>query len=1323
MAFMKYAYAQTTHPNVSGGKWNKVRTASGNGPSQSLIHQASEILGEQFDPNNYLLTHATIVCSVDVEPLSDPNVKLGMVRDPSTGQQINRKFAEYRIEPHCDKYINNNCFVPGTLITMADGTVKPIEDVREGDEVLTHRGRTRRVRAIMRREVDEELYEIHPRSTTERIYATGEHPFFVFRENACANCGVPVRSKSSYNARCITHLIGKFYCSRDCWYEKKVRKAQLLGDKTGEFVEARHLTGRDFISTPVVEETHCADLTLGQARLIGLFVAEGYYELDSRNDNERVGAVWAFHSAEAPTLAKTVCDLMRAEFGVECVVRDHKNDLGIHVTTRTNRDAAAFFSRWILGAGSKTKTLHPHLLRSGANVQMEVVRGWMEGDGCFQDTRAEDAVGDVRLTGSTASRSLASQMQIILRRLGISSRLTRTETPGRSRLVIDGEARVVEDNFKPKNVGWVVACGGAWIADLVQETVYEDEYLRAVDRRGGLQQKPALRFLNGYELQTIQSVRRVAYSGPVYNFDVEDDHSYIANGVAVHNCDAWSRPVLMKSYRTFIGGHNFCFAPGTRVMMADGTYRSIEQVCVGDEVITHEGRSRRVTHVFERDYEGDIRAVRFDRFKDPVLVTGNHPFRSVETYVPPTRVRPGTSASNALRYRRDQIARALRGEKNVFGDDFHAEKGWRNAEDLEVGSFVLSPRRVEGTRRKFSEAILLGYYAAEGCPMGTKSGSDGFVLSFGPHEGGVAEDARRHALRVWPDAHVAIRPSQTSLRVEVFASGAREWCIRMGGHLASTKKLDASVFEWDRESLLRLLGAWLTGDGNLHKGTLRLRGSSTSRELADQMHRVAEIVGVKSSVVFERRKIGEVMSSVQMTVGGEVRSFDVIPRHHVWTVLVSKGSVEDVAVRSARWPSLRVARSRKRSEITWWQDCRLHRVASNEPFAYKGKVYNLEVEEDHSYVIEHGIACHNCEHVQKEEESKGRILDAVARDIGDSVYIDILLATHRRHAALVRDIENGTMNTLSMGCSVVETACTKCGNVAADETEMCSHIRFEKGNYFYDNRGKRHRTAELCGHESIEPTAGVQFIEASWVAAPAFAGAVMRNILTPTGMTPEMLHQAQQVLRDPPPQWMEGQAKAATQVQVPGKAGSYYGPDGPGPLLGDYSDLMAFDFGDEGEGEAKPDTPEKQPLDQLEDEIYQMVLDKVEKRVQDQLSGRGDQPSPQEPAHSTGEDIIKQATRTKVYQVGLAAIVKSASSDAHLMNSVARFNASYGVEIPRSLYVAALDLGPLRKYGSIEEWAVAAHTSLNRTPSLGETKTLLRLGKLLDQMAAFTTQH
>ena len=74
------------------------------------------------------------------------------------------------------------------------------------------------------------------------------------------------------------------------------------------------------------------------------------------------------------------------------------------------------------------------------------------------------------------------------------------------------------------------------------------------------------------------------------------------------------------------------------------------------------------------------------------------------------------------------------------------------------------------------------------------------------------------------------------------------------------------------------------------------------------------------------------------------------------------------------------------------------------------------------------------EHIQVPECSKGRIMDAVLRPViyagkdgknqASVYYVDILVGTERRHSDLVRRIEAGEMNTMSMGCGLAGTSIT-----------------------------------------------------------------------------------------------------------------------------------------------------------------------------------------------------------------------------------------------------------------------------------------------------------
>jgi hypothetical protein len=347
------------------------------------------------------------------------------------------------------------------------------------------------------------------------------------------------------------------------------------------------------------------------------------------------------------------------------------------------------------------------------------------------------------------------------------------------------------------------------------------------------------------------------------------------------------------------------------------------------------------------------------------------------------------------------------------------------------------------------------------------------------------------------------------------------------------------------------------------------------------------------------------------------------------------------------------------------------------------------------------VGAHNfLEHVQIEEQSKGRIIDAAARDIGDSIYIDILVATNRKHASLIQDIESGRMGAMSMGCSVTHTVCTKCGNVAVDETEMCDHIKYQKGNYEFDEQGRKYRVAELCGHTDLEPDAGVHFIEASWVAVPAFQGAVLRNVLSPDQVSQGTQSQMQEVLRTVPQKWAadDGMAKAANLEASFDKAAMMPPPPMPG---------MDPGMGDGGE---------EDPMKDLETEVEKLILDKVKKSIKDKLKGKDeDKPaSDGQLATSSNDNIMHQANVKKAALVkGTETLLRIARSDVELLDGLARLASSHGLDVSKELYRTALRVGSTEDQSNLEGYLRRCAKVLNRKPNTGEAKTLVRLGRIL----------
>lgn len=358
------------------------------------------------------------------------------------------------------------------------------------------------------------------------------------------------------------------------------------------------------------------------------------------------------------------------------------------------------------------------------------------------------------------------------------------------------------------------------------------------------------------------------------------------------------------------------------------------------------------------------------------------------------------------------------------------------------------------------------------------------------------------------------------------------------------------------------------------------------------------------------------------------------------------------------------------------------------------------------------------EHIQIPELSKGTIIDAAARDIGDSVYIDILVATNRKHASLVRDIETKKLMTLSMGAIVAFTICTKCGNVAVDETDLCRHIRYEKGNYFIGSDGKRRRIAELCGHKSVPDSN--KFIEASWVRDPAFAGAVLRNVLHVSASDKDV----------------------AKKIQVAYELGKRQIPTDQLLKVASQIEAGLFDFGqnqnqDGGQDpSSKEEAPKKNQRDKVIDELSKELVEKAQDRARKQILGPDD---PRKDLTQDNDNLIhssREAFRTRFASSGLtaaqlddvfdtvavlrktgswSATAKQRSLDGERLLMAAHFLDCFGVSdssLTIEGYHAIMALGGTTRFASAQAYLVACGQQMGRQITQTEAEMLIRRGQI-----------
>lgn len=867
-----------------------------------------------------------------------------------------------------------------------------------------------------------------------------------------------------------------------------------------------------------------------------------------------------------------------------------------------------------------------------------------------------------------------------------------------------------------------------------------------------------------------------------------------------NNLDAWSRPVLLKSYKTFIGGHNFvehvqiedlskgriidaaardigesvyvdiliatdrqhrdlvtalesgkmstlsmgctidgsictkcghwaadetemCFPPDTRVLLSDGTYRPIQDIVVGDLVITHTGATQPVTQVMSRHHHGDMTVLNVDGVTAPLSSTPKHPYwvlrpaqvcacgcgepldRTVEhrrgsVKAFQRRFRVGHNARIQNPNPRANNVASLQDYKALFDVDFE----FVEAQDIHAGDYVGFPIPQEtvvtpdATERK---ARLLGYFLAEGSYIKRGGVRVGVDFSFGYHEGDTlvqevsdllnaefGRPERRTSAIKWEQRVAAssikpVRRRSTSRPVPEDVQCPSCGAPSEYAYNARFKKAADDCYQckvcgrsWvqsaDRALQARINHCPIDGPDS---GSITVRMMDT--KVAQFFHKFC---GEYSN---EKRIHAEVMSwpaEIQrhvlncwlngdgnqslLGVTGNTASFHLVSQMHV------------LAARCGLYARKTVLFGGKS-------------VAHNQVVNGNGSV---TLRDDRGWLPSFGLTLSDPAGFGSEPRfSDGEKARVTMSAISDSF----------------KRVGNWLLYRVR-GTST-ETYCGKVHNleVAEDHSYVvegvavhnCNHIKYEKGNVFFDSQGGQHRVAELCGHESLEPTGGVQFIEGSWVSTPAFTGAVMRNILEPSA---NLSRQAQKILSLPPKKWdADSRRKSAT--------------------LGSSTDLVLgqWDDEDDAEDEGGAEKEPQSPFKGLEEDLTKHLLDRVKKRLQREMSQEDEEEAltPESPASDHPNDTLVKEGAGRVYQASLDSLVRTASSSARLIDGVARLNKSIGIDIPVQVYRAVLAAGPYDVQDPVP-FLRACHRALGRRPSIVEAKTMVRLGKLISQREA-----
>ena len=368
-------------------------------------------------------------------------------------------------------------------------------------------------------------------------------------------------------------------------------------------------------------------------------------------------------------------------------------------------------------------------------------------------------------------------------------------------------------------------------------------------------------------------------------------------------------------------GH--CFTPDTLVRTEKG-YRSIVEIRKGDRVLSSDGKFNRVKTVWAKHYDGDLIRITNRVGSLPVRMTPEHEVWSLDHVHARSHHVNACSPSNCGRAKRNP-------------ERFHS-LAWKQAQELTDQSYVVTgalqetqdlktiavPERYRGVRSTRKGPLefavtddflwVVGLFLAEGSADHTK-------ISFGLHED--ERDFQNRVITFFEahgyKTHYAKRPlGDRGVKLEVYGTTLAQWWREWLGHGCAQKAIPSELMNLPEERLVHVVDGVMDGDGWKTRDGITQTSPMLARQLVE--------FGLRSN---------QMVSTTRHTPEGKKPVYGTF--------------------------GLRGVTRRGANKRGFWN---IHGrlLAQNQKVereAYAGWVFDLEVENDPSYVVENMVV-HNC---------------------------------------------------------------------------------------------------------------------------------------------------------------------------------------------------------------------------------------------------------------------------------------------------------------------------------------------------------------------------
>ena len=401
------------------------------------------------------------------------------------------------------------CVLPDTLVRTTTGYL-PIKDIDVGTKVRTHTGKIQKVTAHYVRDTTEDLYDIQISGTPNILSTTGQHPFLIIRKEVARTCkgtsnGVRARHRTKLNESQCSR------CNQDL-------------DLSMDWIAAEDLTVGDYSVTPV---DSCAEKdVIGSdlATVLGYYMGNGsiiwYEHHEERYDTTtpRVREPGGFsismnlqHESNIQRLCAALTKLNTTNNWRRYDYPD-KSEASICIN---DPELAAKVLHYA-GHLSKEKRLNEEVFTWSRAEKLALIDGYIDTDGSVSAQKRS-----LRILSTNPGLLLDIQ------RLSLSCEVPGIVYNAGSPISFDKTTRIPCFGILFSSFDLKAQNSQSTKVASLSETVTYSKHLGF--------------YYKNYWCSPVKSIAMSPLSDEtkcrtVHNLAVENDESYIAEGVAVHNC-------------------------------------------------------------------------------------------------------------------------------------------------------------------------------------------------------------------------------------------------------------------------------------------------------------------------------------------------------------------------------------------------------------------------------------------------------------------------------------------------------------------------------------------------------------------------------------------------------------------------------------------------------------------------------------------------------------------------------------------------------------------------------------------------------------------